>query len=77
MTFEYQPETLADLEAEGVERLGPAPAMILRVARRYHWQILLKLPLQASAKLPDVTTLRSLCASSVSLTIDVDPLNML
>jgi len=68
---------LADLEVQGVERLGPAPATILRVARRYHWQILLKLPLEASVALPDVTTLRSLCASSVSLTIDVDPLNML
>jgi primosomal protein N' (replication factor Y) (superfamily II helicase) len=68
---------LADLEAEGVERLGPAPATILRVARRYHWQILLKLPLQQPVDLPDVTTLRALCANSVSLTIDIDPLHLL
>jgi primosomal protein N' (replication factor Y) len=68
---------LADLELQGVERLGPAPATILRVARRYHWQILLKVPLQASVTLPDMTALRSLCASSVSLTIDVDPLHLL
>jgi primosomal protein N' (replication factor Y) len=68
---------LADLEAHGVERLGPAPAIILRVARRYHWQILLKLPLHTAVTLPDSTTLRALCASNVSLTIDVDPLNLL
>lgn len=68
---------LADLEEQDVERLGPAPATILRVARRYHWQILLKLPLTVPVALPDLTMLRSLCASSVSLTIDVDPLHML
>ncbi len=68
---------LADLEAQGVKRLGPAPAVILRVARRYHWQILLKLPLHTAVTLPDSTTLRALCASNVSLTIDVDPLNLL
>ena len=67
---------LADLEAQGVERLGPAPAVILRVARRYHWQILLKLPLHIAVTLPDSTALRALCTSNVSLTIDVDPLNL-
>ena len=69
--------TLVDLETQGVERLGPAPATILRVARRYHWQILLKLPLHQPVILPDVTTLRALCANSVSLTIDIDPLHLL
>lgn len=55
-------------------RLGPAPAPILRVARRFRWQILLKFPLGAS--LPDLQSLREDCPTSVSLTIDVDPLNM-
>ncbi|MBW4469677.1 MAG: primosomal protein N' [Stenomitos rutilans HA7619-LM2] len=68
---------LAHLEEPGVERLGPAPATILRVARRYHWQLLFKLPLTGSVSLPDFTTLRSWCTSNVSLTIDVDPLTML
>ncbi|MBW4694853.1 MAG: primosomal protein N' [Lyngbya sp. HA4199-MV5] len=68
---------LAYLEEQGVERLGPAPATILRVARRYHWQLLLKLPLADSVPLPDLATLRSWCTSNVSLTIDVDPLTML
>ena len=68
---------LADLEAQGVERLGPAPATILRVARRYHWQILLKLPLHESVALPSATALRALCASTVSLMIDIDPLHLL
>ena len=55
-------------------RLGPAPAPILRVARRFRWQILLKFPLGAS--LPDLQSLRETCPTTVSLTIDVDPLNM-
>ncbi|MEY3297872.1 MAG: hypothetical protein RLZZ597_1132, partial [Cyanobacteriota bacterium] len=53
---------------------GPAPAPILRVARRFRWQILLKFPLGAS--LPDLQSLRETCPTTVSLTIDVDPLNM-
>jgi len=71
-------ETLAEacvnLVGENGEILGPAPASILRVARRYRWQILLKLPI--TAKTPDFTQLRSQCPPSVSMTIDVDPLNM-
>lgn len=54
--------------------LGPAPAPILRVARRYRWHILLKFPLHE--KIPSLQSLKQLCPSDVSLTIDVDPLNM-
>ena len=54
--------------------LGPAPAPILRVARRYRWRILLKLPLGAEA--PDLNHLRQICPTEVSLTIDVAPLNL-
>jgi len=60
----------------GYEILGPAPASIVRVANRYRWQILLKFA-QAVLPLPDWNSLRSLCPSSVSLTIDVDPLNLM
>jgi primosomal protein N' (replication factor Y) len=59
---------------ENYQVLGPAPATILRIAQRYRWQILLKL---ASDQMPDVTELRSCCPSSVSLTIDVDPMNLM
>jgi primosomal protein N' (replication factor Y) len=55
-------------------RLGPAPAPILRVARRFRWQILLKFPL--GDPLPDLQSLGDACSPSVSLTIDVDPLNL-
>jgi primosomal protein N' (replication factor Y) (superfamily II helicase) len=55
-------------------RLGPAPAPILRVARRFRWQILLKFP--PGLPLPNLQALRDLCPTSVSLTIDVDPLNL-
>ncbi|WP_390883463.1 hypothetical protein [Kovacikia minuta] len=69
-------DALTPLQTAGAERLGPAPATILRVARRYRWQILLKLPLESSTNLPDLAELRALCPSTVSLTIDVEPLNL-
>lgn len=65
----------ADRESALYELLGPAPAAILRISRRYRWQILLKFPVNAEVELP-VSELRSLCPASVSLTIDVDPLNL-
>ena len=73
-------ETLADklidlLDPE-FEILGPAPANIMRVARRYRWQILLKFPTKAKDNLPDLNLLRSHLPRSVSMTIDVDPINM-
>ena len=54
--------------------LGPTPAPIFRVARRYRWHVLLKLPL--TMDLPDLSQLRSHLPKSVRLTIDVDPLNL-
>ncbi|NJR66338.1 MAG: primosomal protein N', partial [Leptolyngbyaceae cyanobacterium CRU_2_3] len=56
--------------------LGPAAAAIARVARRHRWQILLKRLSDRPSPLPDLTELRSHCPSSISLTIDVDPLNL-
>jgi primosomal protein N' (replication factor Y) (superfamily II helicase) len=61
----------------GYEILGPAPAGIMRVARRYRWQILLKFPLDVAVELPMWTQLRELCPKDISLTIDVEPLNMM
>jgi primosomal protein N' (replication factor Y) (superfamily II helicase) len=58
------------------EILGPAPAAIARVARRYRWQIMLKLPLDADVKL-DVAKLRSVCGNLVNLSIDVDPMTIM
>ena len=73
-------EVLADACADAVgsecEILGPAPASIMRVARRYRWQILLKFGTDGEQVLPDFSELRALCPQSVSMTIDVDPLNM-
>ena len=64
-------------DKEGFEILGPAPASILRVANRYRWQILLKFAPDALPNLPDWPEVRSLIHSSVSLTIDVDPINIM
>ena len=62
---------------EGFEILGPAPASILRVANRYRWQILLKFDPDALPNLPDWPEVRALSPVSVSLTIDVDPINIM
>ncbi len=73
-------EELADrLGAVGSEYeiLGPAPASVMRVARRYRWQILLKFPPNVSVELPNLSELRAICPKDISLTIDVDPLNMM
>lgn len=59
------------------ELLGPAPAQILRVAQRYRWQILLKYPLESQVSLPALMDLRACCPSTVSLSIDIDPLTIL
>jgi primosomal protein N' (replication factor Y) len=69
-------DRLSTAESE-YEILGPAPASIMRVARRYRWQILLKFPPDVPVEFPDLSELRAICSSSVSLTIDVDPLNMM
>jgi primosomal protein N' (replication factor Y) len=66
---------ITPLLTAGWSLLGPAPAPILRVARRYRWQVLLKGPI--AAPLPDLTNLPSQCPTQVSLTIDVDPLNLM
>ncbi|MEB3355791.1 MAG: primosomal protein N' [Synechococcales bacterium] len=62
------------------ELLGPAPAAILRVARRYRWHLLLKCPAGSAQSLAarlELAQLRSRCPAVVSLTLDVDPLNLL
>jgi primosomal protein N' (replication factor Y) len=62
---------------EGYEVLGPAPASIMRVANRYRWQIMLKFAPDALPHLPNWDEVREICPNSVSLTIDVDPLNII
>ena len=54
--------------------LGPVPAPIFRVASRYRWHILLKLPLRS--QLPQLTDLQRQVSKGVSLSIDVDPMNL-
>ncbi|MEA5471143.1 primosomal protein N' [Spirulina sp. 06S082] len=77
-------EATADLVAQGCrnlfasvnhELLGPAPASIMRIDRRYRWQILLKFARDID-NLPDLLQLKGLCPQSVRLTIDVDPLSI-
>jgi primosomal protein N' (replication factor Y) len=64
-------------QQQDLDILGPAPASILRVANRYRWQIMLKFAPDALPQLPDWEQVHQLCPKSVSLTIDVDPINMM
>jgi primosomal protein N' (replication factor Y) (superfamily II helicase) len=65
-----------DLLNESWSILGPAPASIMKVARRYRWQILLKNTRIDSYNLPDLSILKEHCSPLVSMTIDVDPINI-
>ncbi len=77
-TAERVAEKLNSLELGSTsEVLGPAPANIMRVANRYRWQILLKLTEEVKISLEQIEEWRSLCPPSVSLTVDVDPLNLM
>jgi primosomal protein N' (replication factor Y) (superfamily II helicase) len=59
--------------------LGPTPAVVLRVAQRYRWQVMIKDDDSGSSTTMEVPVdpLRSAIGSTVSLTVDVDPLNLL
>jgi primosomal protein N' (replication factor Y) len=58
------------------EVLGPAPANIMRVARRYRWHILLKFDALSESLLANLQELRENCPASVSMAIDVDPMSI-
>ena len=99
-TAELLADTCLNIMGNEWELLGPAPASVMRVARRYRWQILLKYLGAEECNLPEferggcrrlsegvsfravgisnqaVNSLREICPKSVSMTIDVDPINM-
>ena len=75
-TAEVIANSCTELADSSYEVLGPAPARIMRVARRHHWQILLKFLPEAEVNVTKLSKLRNLCPKGVSLTINVDPLSM-
>ena len=67
----------ADLLPEDIEILGPAPANIMKVARRYRWQILLKSPQELDSEVrAKLLTLKAHCHRNVALVIDPHPLRI-
>jgi primosomal protein N' (replication factor Y) (superfamily II helicase) len=81
-------EKVADVLRAAIERdrvnvevLGPAPANILRVAGRFRWQLMVKMPPNLGGNPHDwrlpVQEMQSCCDKNVRLTIDVDPLSLL
>jgi len=74
-------DTIADICAnllpDYIEILGAAPANVMRVARRYRWQILLKSSNIVTEEIKEkLLTLKQYCHGTVSLIIDVDPLRI-
>jgi primosomal protein N' (replication factor Y) (superfamily II helicase) len=69
------------LDPTSSELLGPNPAVVARVARRYRWQILIKLmeknALKPQLKLPDLQEMRTICGNQVALSVDIDPTNLI
>ena len=70
-------EQLIAMAADRYQVLGPTPAVVMRVANRYRWQIMLKYWPEASIQLPDVATIYDSLGDKVSMSIDVEPLNFL
>jgi len=70
-------DVCTEILPDDVEILGPAPANVMRVARRYRWQILLKSPDIFEEKTKQsVLSLQEYCPSTVSFMIDVDPIRI-
>ncbi len=65
-----------DQVGQGCEILGPAPANIMRIARRYRWHILLKFEPNSEVIIPDINELKKVCSQSVSLSLNIDPLRI-
>ncbi len=65
--------------ASDAQVLGPTPAVVLRVAQRYRWQVMIKDEHSGSSTTMEVPLepLRSAIGAMVSLTVDVDPLNVM
>ncbi|WP_072621365.1 primosomal protein N' [Spirulina major] len=56
-----------------IQILGPAPAPIMRIKRRFRWHLVVKLPPHVPS-LPDFSPLYALCPSTVILSLNIDPL---
>ena len=63
-------------ERKGWTVIGPAPALIARVARRSRWQILLHGPESSLLPLPKGISLWNSIPKGVSLSVDPDPLQL-
>lgn len=70
-------DVCTEILPDDIEILGPAPANVMRVARRYRWQILLKsADIFSERTKQSLLTLREYCPSTVALMIDVDPIRI-
>ncbi len=63
-------------KSKGWTMIGPAPALIERVAGKSRWQLLLHGPEQSTLPLPEGNQLWECLPKGVTLSIDPDPINL-
>ena len=56
--------------------IGPAPSLIAKVGKKFRWQVLIHGPEDSIIPLPDRVLLWSLIPKRVSLSIDVNPVEI-
>ena len=82
--FEYTELTAAKLakflvsicEKKKWKVIGPAPSLIAKVGNKFRWQILIHGPEDSELPLPDRSRLWEIIPKSVSLTIDLNPVEL-
>ncbi|KFF41015.1 MAG: replication restart DNA helicase PriA [Candidatus Atelocyanobacterium thalassa isolate SIO64986] len=78
MEVEKTAEIFYDFLAKNIsldcEILGPAPANITKLEKRYRWQILLKFKSHLQTTTSEIKAWYKICPSSVKLKIDIDPI---
>jgi primosomal protein N' (replication factor Y) (superfamily II helicase) len=60
-------------QTPGITILGPAPAPVYRVARRYRWHLLIKLTADQSPMSLNLADLQQQVPKGISLIVDIDP----
>ena len=56
--------------------VGPAPSLIAKIGKKFRWQILIHGPEDSKNPLPDRVELWKIIPKKVSLTVDVNPVEL-
>ena len=64
------------IEKKNWKLIGPAPSLIAKVGKKFKWQILIYGPEDSEIPLPNRELLLKLIPINVSLSIDVNPVEL-